>query len=141
MKVFYTFGSDDRFPFCGGWVEVEAPSMKEAHAIFRANYPDRQPGILNCSDYYTESQFKESDMLSTGNRGGVLPPQAQRIAETPAGGVCWNRPTSTDKAGPHKERRRKREQSYLSNQRQDQRARRNSCVCIKAGTHENRPAE
>ena len=55
MKVFYTFGSDDRFPFCGGWVEVEAPSMKEAHAIFRANYPDRQPGILNCSDYYTEA--------------------------------------------------------------------------------------
>lgn len=69
IKGFYTFGSDDRFPFCGGWVEVEAPSMKEAHAIFRANYPDRQPGILNCSDYYTESQFKESDMLSTGNRG------------------------------------------------------------------------
>lgn len=30
MKIFYTFGSDDRFPFCGGWVEVAAPSMKEA---------------------------------------------------------------------------------------------------------------
>lgn len=69
MKVFYTFGSDNRFPFCGGWVEVEAPSMKEAHAIFREHYPDRTPGTLNCSDYYTETQFKESDMLSTGNRG------------------------------------------------------------------------
>lgn len=69
MKVFYTFGSDDHFPFCGGWVEVEAPSMKEAHAIFREHYPDRTPGTLNCSDYYTEAQFKESDMLSTGNRG------------------------------------------------------------------------
>lgn len=69
MKVFYTFGSDPGFPFCGGWVEVEASTMKEAHAIFRANYPDRQPGILNRSDYYTESQFNDSDMLSTGNRG------------------------------------------------------------------------
>ena len=69
MKVFYTFGSDDRFPFCGGWVEVEAPSMKEAHAIFRANYPDRQPGILNSTDYYRESKFTASDKLSTGTRG------------------------------------------------------------------------
>ena len=28
MKVFYTFGSDERFPFYGGWVEVEAPSIR-----------------------------------------------------------------------------------------------------------------
>ena len=69
VKVFYTFGSDDRFPFCGGWVEVAAPTMKEAHALFREHYPDREPGILNCSDYYTEEQFKESDMPLTGNRG------------------------------------------------------------------------
>ena len=69
MKVFYTFGTDPRFPFCGGWVEIDADNMKQAHAIFRACYPDRDPGILNCSDYYTEAQFKESDMLSTGNRG------------------------------------------------------------------------
>lgn len=69
MKVFYTFGSDERFPFYGGWVEIEAENMKQAHAIFRACYPDRKPGILNCSDYYTETQFNESDMSNTGNRG------------------------------------------------------------------------
>ena len=69
MKVFYTFGSDNRFPFCGGWVEIDADNMKQAHAIFRACYPDSEPGILNCSDYYTEAQFNDSDMQSTGNRG------------------------------------------------------------------------
>ncbi len=69
MKVFYTFGSDERFPFQGGWVEVEAENMKQAHALFRACYPDRTPGILNCSDYYTEQQFNASDMPTTGNRG------------------------------------------------------------------------
>ncbi len=70
MKVFYyTFGIDDHFPFRGGWVEVEAPTMKEAHALFREHYPDREPGILNCSDYYTEEQFRMSDMQATGNRG------------------------------------------------------------------------
>lgn len=69
MKIFYTFGSDECFPFYGGWVEVEAPSMKEAHAIFREHYPDRMQGILNCSNYYTEAQFRESSMPDTGNRG------------------------------------------------------------------------
>ncbi len=69
MKVYYTFGTDSRFPFCGGWVEVEAPTMKEAHAVFRANFPDRELGILNCSDYYTEAQFFGTDMPTAGNRG------------------------------------------------------------------------
>lgn len=69
VKVFYTFGSDDRFPFCSGWTEVVALTMKEAHAAFREYYPDRNPGILNCSDYYTEEQFKESDMPVAGNLG------------------------------------------------------------------------
>lgn len=69
MKVYYTFGADRSFPFCGGWVEVEAPSLQEAHRIFRAHYPDREPGVLNCSDYYTEAQFNNSDMPRTGNRG------------------------------------------------------------------------
>lgn len=69
MKVFYTFGSDEHFPFQGGWVEVTAGSMKQAHALFRACYPDRVPGILNCSDYYTEQQFNTTDMPATGNRG------------------------------------------------------------------------
>ena len=68
MKVFYTFGSDACFSFKGGWVEVEAPTMAEAHAIFRANYPDKTPGVLNCADYYTEAQFQETKMFVGGNR-------------------------------------------------------------------------
>ena len=69
MKFFYTFGSDEGFPFQGGWAEVTAPSIQDAHTIFRKRYPDRSPGILNCSDYYTEQQFNETGMLGTGNRG------------------------------------------------------------------------
>lgn len=69
MKVFYTFGSDACFPFNGGWVEVEASTMAEAHTVFRTHYPDRIPGILNCADYYTETQFCQTKMFKTGNRG------------------------------------------------------------------------
>ncbi len=69
MKIFYTFGSDERFPFQGGWIEVEARNIRQAHAIFRAHYPDRTQGVLNCSDYYDEQQFISSGMSITGNRG------------------------------------------------------------------------
>ena len=69
MKVFFSYGSDERYPFCGGCVEVEADTMKQAHALYRAAYPDREPGILNCADYYTEEQFRRTDMMETGNRG------------------------------------------------------------------------
>jgi len=68
MKLFYTFGTDERYPYQGGWVEVEAESARQAHAIFRKHYPDRIPGILDCADYYTEKQFAEADMAS-GNFG------------------------------------------------------------------------
>lgn len=68
MKLFYTFGTDERYPHRGGWVEVEAENVKQAHAIFRKHYPDRTPGILNCADYYTEEQFAAADMTS-GNLG------------------------------------------------------------------------
>ncbi|MDE7297336.1 MAG: hypothetical protein K2N94_00730 [Lachnospiraceae bacterium] len=50
-------------------MEVEAPGLKEAHVVFRAHYPDRTPGILNCSDYYTAAEFNRTDMPVTGNRG------------------------------------------------------------------------
>lgn len=69
MKIFYTYGSDDKYPFYGGWVEVEADSIKQAHALYRASYPDKVNGILNCADYYTEEQFIGTGMIETGNRG------------------------------------------------------------------------
>lgn len=71
MKMYYTFGSDERYPFRGGWVEIEAPSVAAAHRAFRALYPDRDPDIalLNCADYYSESTFASTGMAQAGNLG------------------------------------------------------------------------
>lgn len=68
-RFFYTFGSDERSPFQGGWVEVQAENLLEAHKIFRSYYPDRTLGCLNCSDYYTEFIFNAGNFLTEGNRG------------------------------------------------------------------------
>ena len=69
MKFYYTFGTDEHYPFKGGWAEVEAEDIKEAHRIFRYYIPDRTRGFLHCADYYTERQFKATGMMETGNFG------------------------------------------------------------------------
>ena len=56
-RFFYTFGSDIAFPYQYGWLEVRAASWDEAHRKFRAKYPDRHEGTLNCSFFYDEQQW------------------------------------------------------------------------------------
>ena len=69
MKKFYfTFGSSKNYPHQGGWVEIHAKDMREAVKLFRSHYPDKDPGVLNCADYYTEEEFNNSGMAE-GNRG------------------------------------------------------------------------
>lgn len=67
-KYYFTFGTSEQFPFCGGWVEVFAPTRAAAVSTFRAKYPDVNEGIVNCSDIYTADQFSRSEMVN-GNLG------------------------------------------------------------------------
>ena len=57
MKFYFTYGSDERFPYQNGWTEVDAPDKSTACAAFRHYHPDRDPEIpcLNCAEVYTES--------------------------------------------------------------------------------------
>lgn len=70
MKRFYfTFGSDEKMPFQGGWVEILADDIKQAALAFKAIYPNNlNDEVLNCDDYYTEEQFVRSGMFEE-NRG------------------------------------------------------------------------
>ena len=69
VRIYYTFGTDPRYPYIGGWVTVESGSLEKAHRIFRAYCPDRTPGVLNCADYYTEEEFMRTGMYQAGNHG------------------------------------------------------------------------
>lgn len=68
QKYYFTFGTSDKFPFHGGWVEVFAPDRSKAVATYRSHHPDVNEGIINCSDIYTEEQFMKSEMVH-GNLG------------------------------------------------------------------------
>lgn len=70
MQTFYfTFGVSDSFPYKGGWAEVVAHSKEAAIGLFRLRHADRHEGIVNCSDIYTEEQFKQTEMYTNGNFG------------------------------------------------------------------------
>lgn len=57
-KVFFTFGSSNRFPYTRGqYVVAEGKDRRDAIRKFREKYPDKTPGVLNCADYYSEQQF------------------------------------------------------------------------------------
>lgn len=67
-SYYYTFGTDERYPYQGGWIQVFAETMKEANQLFRKYYPDRHEGILNCAMVYEQEEFPRS-MLINGNLG------------------------------------------------------------------------
>lgn len=53
LKPYYfTFGSSEQFPYQNGYLIIYAHDHHNAFQIFRTQYPDREPGCLNCSDYY-----------------------------------------------------------------------------------------
>lgn len=56
---YFTFGSDEHFPHQNGWVEVKADDCTAAIAKFRAAYPDRHKGIVNCSFFYDSKQWEK----------------------------------------------------------------------------------
>lgn len=57
-KFYFTYGSDDVQPYCGGWTEVWAPNYQMACQAFRAVHPDRIPNILNCSTNQEQNEHE-----------------------------------------------------------------------------------
>lgn len=68
QKFYFTYGSNEAFPFQGGWTEVEASDMNTACKVFQAFHPNRPGSIcLNCADIYSEEEFAATKMLENGN--------------------------------------------------------------------------
>ena len=43
-KFYFTYGTDEEFPFRGGWSEVEADNLSIAVEIFNLMHPKRKSG-------------------------------------------------------------------------------------------------
>lgn len=65
-KFYFTYGTDEQFPYQDGWTEITAPNQNVATGIFKAVHPCHTDGILNCSFVYPEKQFRQTEMFTTG---------------------------------------------------------------------------
>ena len=65
---YFTYGSAENYPFYGGWTKITAPSINMAIDRFNRVHPS-VTGCLNCANYYTEEQFKNTSMSVQGNFG------------------------------------------------------------------------
>ena len=69
MIFYFTYGTDDKFPFKGGWTEIETDECIDAFRIFKAFHPNYDDGFLNYSFCYPESYFTNTNMYKNGNFG------------------------------------------------------------------------
>ena len=60
-KFYFTYGSDERFPFQYGWTEIEAPSRVLACDIFREYHPNP-----NSEDPYPNREPELDDTPESG---------------------------------------------------------------------------
>lgn len=70
QKYYFTFGSDERFPYHGGWVIIEAANESMARDLFQTIYPNRHENTLNCAWVYSEDAFKKTDMYKKNDNLG-----------------------------------------------------------------------
>lgn len=82
-KYYFTYGTDSKYPFCGGWTIIFAPTLKSAIQVFKAYHPNRaESDCINCSDYYSAKQFESTEMYKNGNFGAKCHEIIGRLSDT-----------------------------------------------------------
>lgn len=59
-KFYFTFGSDPGFPYPNAYIIILAEDEPDAIKKFRGKFQDRNEGVINCSFWYTEEQWRET---------------------------------------------------------------------------------
>ena len=62
-KFYFTFGSDENYPYQNTYLIVVALTLKKAIEVFQKKYPNRQSGAVNCAFWYTEKEWDQQVSL------------------------------------------------------------------------------
>ena len=58
QNFYFSFGSDESYPYPNRYLIVQAKTYKDAVKGFREKYPDRTEGIIHCAFIYTQEEWK-----------------------------------------------------------------------------------
>ena len=67
QPFYFTFGSNEAFPYQNGYLVVYAGCRSDAIKAFRQKYPDREPDCINCAFIYSKDEWKQTKMCSLGS--------------------------------------------------------------------------
>ena len=72
MATFYcTYGTDPKYPYYGGWTEIDADDMNRAVIAFRKFHPNREGSELtNCAFMYSEETWASTKMAKNHENFG-----------------------------------------------------------------------
>ncbi len=70
QPYYFTYGTDDRFPFKGGWSEVWAEDVVEATKIFNLVHPNPDGIYVNCAGIYNDDDFTKTSMCEKDSNLG-----------------------------------------------------------------------
>lgn len=59
-KFYFTFGSSEKFPWQNTYMVIISSDYWDAVDAFRKKYPDINENCLNCSDYYSEEEWRKN---------------------------------------------------------------------------------
>lgn len=67
---YFTYGTDDQFPFKGGWTKVFGENIEQAIDIFNFVHPNQSGSYVNSAGIYTEEQFMKTSMYEKNDNLG-----------------------------------------------------------------------
>lgn len=64
MKTtYFTYGTDEKYPYHGGWTRVVTDENVNPVEIFKQYHPNRVGSpFVNCAVIYSEEEFKKTEM-------------------------------------------------------------------------------
>lgn len=71
LNFYFTYGTSEDYPYRGGWTTVTAPDYQKAIEVFRFYHPDIREGVLNCADYYCETEADFQELFGGENYGAA----------------------------------------------------------------------
>lgn len=60
-NFYFTFGSDESYPYPNRYLIVQAFSYHKALCAFREKYPDRTENVLHCAFVYTQEEWDRAE--------------------------------------------------------------------------------
>lgn len=68
LNYYFTFGTNEKFPYQNGYVKVRASNRSEAVEKFNAKYPPiDKSGLVNCAFIYNQEEFDKANLNVKAN--------------------------------------------------------------------------